>query len=295
MKTLNLIIIGLLLLAISIEGGCLIIQNIHPKSISTNKVVHISFDDVINVLKELKKNTQVYQSIFNCEFFSELKDLHDVYGAKFTLYIFEKDVDFDIGDMPVKFRNEFKENSAWLKFGFHGIEPSVYNEKIESRILITSFQHTQNAIYSFADSTNVSSIIRLHYFKGDIKNLNSGEGRIKGVLCADDERISYNLNITENSLVQKYNFLYKDSIKYFKTNLRYEKVWLINYALSSLQDRDTLILFTHEWAFTPVTMKQCFARFIRTGRISTNWMTRYNLRESIKWLKENEYKFSFLE
>ena len=89
---------------------------------SPNKIVQISFDDVYLCIKDLK-DTLRYTSVFQQPFLKSLKELHDVYGAVFSLYVYEKADNFVITEVPDKFRNEFIENSEWLKFGYHAIEP----------------------------------------------------------------------------------------------------------------------------------------------------------------------------
>lgn len=91
-----------------------------------NKVVHFSFDDVFDVFKDLHKNVDQYESVFDNEFLNDLKVLHKEYGAKFSLYIYEKDDSFNLADMPVRYKEELRKNSDWLKFGFHYPEP-IFN------------------------------------------------------------------------------------------------------------------------------------------------------------------------
>ena len=51
------------------------------------------------------------------------------------------------------------------------------------------------------------------------------------------------------------------------------------FELLGLQDKDTIILFTHEWALEG----------------TKNYFNRVKLKQSIKWLNKNNYKFSFLK
>lgn len=62
---------------------------------SQNKIVQISFDDVYLCIKDLK-DTLRYTSVFQQPFFKSLKELHDVYGAVFSLYVYEKADNFVI-------------------------------------------------------------------------------------------------------------------------------------------------------------------------------------------------------
>lgn len=262
---------------------------------SVHKVVHISFDDVVMVLKELRDHADEYESIFDCRFFKDLKDLQDSYGAKFTLFIFEETSDFTIVEIPRKFKNEFKANASWLRFGFHAKAPDSSRD-LAPYDFLSSFCRVRSAIEEFADSSSVSSVLRLDYYYATdsmVTEMNR-TGYVTGLLCADDERVSYNLTPQENKLLQQCFFIQKD-VKYFKTDVRYENVWSVDYSLALLQNRDTLVLFTHEWAYLPQTPLQWMSRHLITPSLQANWRTRQKVRESIKWLQEHKYKFDFLE
>lgn len=57
--------------------------------------------------------------------------------------------------------------------------------------------------------------------------------------------------------------------------MRIENVWFPTYKLLTLKDRDTLVVFTHEWALNEIN-KEKFT-------------------QSISWLCSNGYKFKFLD
>ena len=214
---------------------------------SPNKIVQISFDDVYLCIKDLK-DTLRYTSVFQQPFLKSLKELHDVYGAVFSLYVYEKADNFVITEVPDKFRNEFIENSEWLKFGYHAIEPR-FDKKEQSLEFERSF-------------------------------LNVRKSRVYHLLGADDEgRISYNLNrLQSDSLYALRAYIY-DSIYYHKTDIRIERMECFPLDLLNYQNKDTITLFSHEWAMNG----------------HRNILNRIKLRQSIKWLAKNNYKFSFLE
>ncbi len=108
-------LIVLLAVGCLLAGNGLWNTNLPPLSNSAHKIVHVSFDDVVSVFKDLKKDSLSYVSIFEHAFLKELKNLHDEYGACFSLYVFERDGDFHISEVPVRFREEFRENADWLK------------------------------------------------------------------------------------------------------------------------------------------------------------------------------------
>lgn len=270
-------------------------RSLPPLSVSSHKVAHISFDDVSDVLKELKNKEKKYESIFECDFLQQLKELHDKYGAKFSLYVYEKDGNFNIADMPVKFRKEFRTNADWLKFGFHTMQPE-FDCNMKFKDFQISFYNVCRAIGCFADSASLTPVLRLHYYYGNdsIITFINCSGGVKGLLCADDKRDSYDLNKNENRLLHK-KFYLKKGLKYFKTDLRYEKTRCVRHSLAQLRDRGTLVLFTHEWAYVPLTLRQTMGHLIRKHTLPPNWFATYKLRKSIEWLQNRGYEFSFLE
>ena len=66
-----------------IENG---FGGIYDTSLTDEYSIHISFDDVASCISNLSKNS--YASLFDEPFFGWLKNLHDTYGAKFSLYIY---------------------------------------------------------------------------------------------------------------------------------------------------------------------------------------------------------------
>ena len=81
------------------------------------------------------------------------------------MYVFERDGDFHISEVPVRFLEEFRENADWLKFGFHWIEPA-FEPNIRLKDFADSYCNVNEAIMKWGDTSSLSPIIRLHYFYG---------------------------------------------------------------------------------------------------------------------------------
>ena len=64
--------------------------------------IHISFDDVSTSFNNLSNNN--YSSLFDEQFFKELKSLHKEYGAKFSLYTYNS----VLNNVPSAYLNDFK-------------------------------------------------------------------------------------------------------------------------------------------------------------------------------------------
>lgn len=176
---------------------------------SQNKIVQISFDDVYLCIKDLK-DTLRYTSVFQQPFFKSLKELHDVYGAVFSLYVYEKADNFVITEVPDKFRNEFIENSEWLKFGYHAIEPR-FDKKEQSLEFERSFLNVRKSILHWAGKSSLAPCLRLHYYFADDSMIAIlKKYKVYHLLGADDEgRISYNLNrLQSDSLYARRAYIY---------------------------------------------------------------------------------------
>jgi hypothetical protein len=105
------------------------VYKLTPKGIMKN--YRISVDDNILFLQDIASNQSIYKSIFENPFLALFKKAHDLYGTKIHMnlyYEFTKDcmaffgkhkTYFNLTMMPDKYKEEFKENSDWLRFSFH--------------------------------------------------------------------------------------------------------------------------------------------------------------------------------
>ena len=84
----------------------------------------LSVDDVIWCLRDLTKGAYHYHSIFDHQFFRIFYHLHEKYGAKTHMNLYyetnpsERDY-FNLSMMTDKYRDEFIQNSDWLRLSFH--------------------------------------------------------------------------------------------------------------------------------------------------------------------------------
>lgn len=211
-----------------------------------NKIIHFSIDDCIEIFRDITINN--YNSLFESDYFSFFKELHDKYDAKISLYSFVEYKGFNMKNTTDKFKKEFVNNSDWLKIGFHGFnENSRYNDKENIK---KDYKLFLKYVKRFAGNLNViDNFIRLHYFSGNLENMiKIKKLGIKGLLTADDERDNYYLKKNENIFLNKHN-IYKDiknEIFFIKTNLRIEKIENINETLKTIDINNNIIMFTHE-------------------------------------------------
>ena len=263
-----------------------------------NRVVHLSLDDV-ELFGDLISNQQDYDSLFQHPLMAFLKELHDDYGMRITLYTYEyfpcRDGYTRIGDMPLKYKQDFLRASDWLKIGYHS-QRTEFNSLVSVVDFSNSYNNLNTAVANFADSAMIASTLRLHYFFAPDSLLNPLTG-VKYLLCADDiNRPSYNLTPSESLTVGNGEKIVKNGISYIKTDLRLDDNYHILSDLKHREDADTLVLFIHEWKlwhnperYTPGTT---------AGEIVT-WSKEHSnrilLKNTVKWLYEAGYGFSFLE
>jgi len=182
--------------------------------------IHISFDDCN---KEICKFNDVYKTIEDSKFFSKLKRLNNIYGAKFSLYIFYRNQN----DLPNKFI-EILKNENFLSINFHGGES-------DSEMCYKEFIERCNI-----HNLDISKYTRLHYFylPDNLKKyMLTTKTRI--LFCADDKRNSYGIEY------QNYKFNYSDGeLEYRITDLRLERS--IYNKLVSCKNKKMLVIFGHE-------------------------------------------------
>lgn len=81
------------------------------------KTFCFTVDDNIRFLKEISEIMP--DSIFDHPYLSVYKRLHEEFGLKVQLNLFYKTEGFDLSQMTDKYRDEWTENSDWLKMSFH--------------------------------------------------------------------------------------------------------------------------------------------------------------------------------
>ena len=155
------------------------------------KTIHFSFDDVYLCLDDLTKNEEVYNSAFDNPFLYNLKRLHNLYGCSFTLYLYDIVDDYSIKKVTSKFKNDFSNNSDWLKFAFHSYDPKDLNDNYMR--MYKGYQDVNENVLRFAGNKSLSKTIRLHRYASPSEFLSMISDDNVTMLTADDDRGSYKL------------------------------------------------------------------------------------------------------
>lgn len=267
-----------------------------------NNYVHISFDDVSLCIKNL--STGKFKSVWNEPFFEMLLNLHDKYGAVFSLYIWDVQ---NLANVSNKYRKEFILASDWLKFGFHATnEGSLENATYESAK--TEYNNFVDSIYNVCGGINsIDRMPRLNYFASNLeacKALRDAKCGCIGFLNSDDSRKAYYLEQTQLDYLRTHS-LYSDrtnGLQFVSTVMRLD--WFVNgfssqykynkpvknnpydelvyrYNQPDMGDLySNLIVFTHEWQ-TYTTSYVLKADMVR------------RIEEVCKFANEYHYNFDF--
>lgn len=248
---------------------------------------HVSFDDTINIFKDITDNENRYFSIFDNPMLGWLKSLHQETGVKVSCYVFFSDGKFSLSQCTTKFKGEFEDNCDWLRFGFHsGFPQKKYNEgnKID---IIEDYNRVINCLLDIVGHNSIDNVVRIESFQGTCQGLrmlakNSVEP-IVGLYGPDDGRKSYYLDKDKSEYLYCHDSYYDNNtgLLFISTDLRAEYVVGVKDKISEFQtdiwnnQLGIIELFSHEWA--------------------VNNYNKYKIRELCKWASKNGYKFEFLE
>ncbi|MBI4873687.1 MAG: hypothetical protein HY822_03525, partial [Acidobacteria bacterium] len=90
-------------------------------SVIREKIYRFSTDDNIWFLRDIARNADRYQSIFDNPYLAMWRDLHRKYGTKFHHNLYYQTDGFNLSQMPGKFRSEWQRNSDWMRLSFHAL------------------------------------------------------------------------------------------------------------------------------------------------------------------------------
>ena len=183
------------------------------------KFAHLSFDDVRFCMEDITNNATSYHSLFDNSFFTMLRNLHDTYGTVVSLYLFTT----EIGTFTDKFKDEFKANSDWLKFGLH-LEGYAgnYSATTASNAKADYDRFTNGIVRITGTTESIDKCPRLSNFAGNLESclaMRDANGGCVGFLSAYDDRQSYYLSTEDSAYVFKHGRLvdYTNHLTFYRT------------------------------------------------------------------------------
>lgn len=201
--------------------------------------VHFSIDDVLNTFRWCAFNCP--ESIFDMNFFGDLKRWHEDYGLKVTLYcFFGNGSDFCMEELQDRYLKELKEQRDWLRMTYHG---SMDEEAGKEQFL--EEQKRFNEIIGRDFST---SIVRLHCWQAPkgvpLDRIKSGV-----FLCPDYERLPYDLTKEEWEKCRASGSIIKENREYWVTDIRYDYPESLEQIDKYIGTKERLVVFGHEWMY----------------------------------------------
>lgn len=158
------------------------------------KNVHLSFDDVAYALHELK--TAAPASVFDNDFFAQLKAWHDTFGVKITCNCFNRlstVPDYDITTLPSTWAAEFIAAKDWLRFAFHSKDDETSYS--DATTAAEDYADFVRGIYTLTgDYDCIDTATRTQNFAGmkeQVEALRDAEHGLRILFTADDSRDSY--------------------------------------------------------------------------------------------------------
>ena len=135
----------------------------------------ISVDDNIIFLWDINKNKDTYKSIFENPYLAVYKKAHDLYGATVHLNLFyafddmhdfkNKRGAFDLSMMTDKFKDEWIENSNWLRLSFHANtnHPDMPYKHTDRETISRDCEKVNREIIRFAGRETLSDMTTVHW------------------------------------------------------------------------------------------------------------------------------------
>lgn len=208
--------------------------------------MHISIDDVKGVFKAL--SARKLNSIFDTRTLGFLKTMHEKYNAEFDLYCTYTKGEYLFADLIDRYQKEFKENSAWLRFGMH-----CYSEQEDrgNYLFVDDIDLFLRELNRITGQGKMSQFLRTHRFLGDREYCKAlAEKGVSYLLTADDNRISYYLN-EESTAILKEKGCWHDNetgIDFIKTAFRLENINNVHEEIMEYRKRKypIIAIFTHE-------------------------------------------------
>lgn len=219
----------------------------------SKRAIHFSIDDTIEIFKDLTENQQEYDTIFDNTTLKFFKDLNTKYNIKVSVYCFYQNEEFNLLQCTDKYKEEFEENSCWLKFGFHAYDGQTDYTQLSVDEAKKQYEESIDELKRIVGENSITRLVRLDRFRGNkeiIKIFTENEVGLKGLLGADtQDRPNYYLSNEQNSILFEIGQYYDEelNLKFYSTDIRLENVDNMNEVLKEKEKDSYLVIFTHEW------------------------------------------------
>lgn len=235
-------------------GGLMFLSNVSACKYSGN-LMHISFDDTSLCLKSLFSKS--HESIYDVAFFSNLKTLHDTYGACFSCYIYVE----SLANVNNTYATEFQAAKDWLKWNFHTLNDKKYTDNTPI-----------NSDYTLGISRLLTMVgddkecldhqMRGNYWKLSLANakyVRDNTAHSSYIFCANTpfatSSDNYYLNDKQKAFISNNSFLIdiENRVLFIKTcallDTEEKTTASKKYIANNLKCQKSCEVLNHEWAF----------------------------------------------
>ena len=221
------------------------------------KTFCFTVDDNIRFLKELEKEGA--QSIFSHPYLAMYKRLHEAFGLKVQLNLFNRMEGFVLSRMSERYSHEFEENSHWLKLSFHSelenVRPYEFSGYDE---VFADAKKVNDQICRFASPSALGKTTTVHYCRTTPEGLealkDNGYLGLLGLFGDSEEpRSSYSLEEGIASRIRDGELVKKDGVTFASIDVilnRFSKEKILA-LLENLKGRSCIKVMIHEQYFYP--------------------------------------------
>ena len=221
------------------------------------KTFCFTVDDNIRFLKELEKEGA--QSIFSHPYLAMYKRLHEAFGLKVQLNLFNRMEGFVLSRMSERYSHEFEENSHWLKLSFHSelenVRPYEFSGYDE---VFADAKKVNDQICRFASPFALGKTTTVHYCRTTPEGLealkDNGYLGLLGLFGdSEDPRSSYSLEEGIASRIRDGELVRKDGVTFASIDVilnRFSKEKILA-LLENLKGRSCIKVMIHEQYFYP--------------------------------------------
>ena len=212
-------------------------------------MIHFSVDDTIDVFKYLTENK--CSSVFQNPTLKAFKELNEKYGFKVSMYCFYETDGFNLSMCPDKYRDEFRQNANWLKFGFHALNEKTDYANGKAENFGEDLNKTLTALRNTVSEEAVTYNVRLGFGHGNIeciKKMKECCKQFNVLYGVDDTRKVYYLDENENKSYLEKGAFYDENLKITIKNCkkRLEENSSVKDDAESAEKSGISPFFTHE-------------------------------------------------
>ena len=217
------------------------------------KTFCFTVDDNIRFLKEIMESG--CDSIFDHPYLAMYRRLHEQFGLKVQMNLFNRMDGFQLSQMSDAYRSEWLENADWLKLSFHSeyekvraYEFSGYDE------VYHDCRNVHEQILRFASSVSLAKTTTIHYCLATQDGVRAlADNQIEGLLGLFGSGISYSLDEVSAEKIRSGQIVKKDGISFAAIDVVLN-CWSKEENLKQLErlvERDHINVMIHEQYFYP--------------------------------------------